>query len=80
MSDRSNTKVQSTLPDYYYWAVERLIGLRGNNHGDVGSYILKRWIDENEKELQKLGISAVAWKKEKDRSANVFEMNEKTKA
>ena len=58
-------KIQSTVEDYTYFVLERLINIKGTSISDVVSYIIKSWIDHNDNLLEGYGLSVKDWKKSK---------------
>jgi hypothetical protein len=56
MSVRTS-KMQATLKGYSSWVFERLILKKGQAPADVASYIVERWVDDNDEYLKKFGIT-----------------------
>jgi len=52
-----SVRVQSTVAGYTAWALERLARKKRQSLGEVGSYGLDRWVDDNAEFLGRFGIS-----------------------
>ena len=59
-------KIQSTVEEYTSFVLEGLINIKGTSTSDVVSYILKSWIDENDKLLEGMGLSVKDWRRSKE--------------
>ena len=60
-------KVQSTVEEYTFFVLEGLVNIKGTSTSDVVSYIIKSWIDKNDKLLEGMGLSVKDWKKSKEK-------------
>ena len=59
-----DNRVQTRVPEFHKWTLEKLVGLEGRNEGDVLSRIIGYWIRENEDWLEKRGITFEAFEAE----------------
>ena len=58
-------KVQSSVEEYTFFVLEGLVNIKGTSVSDVVSYIIRSWIDSNDKLLQGMGLSVTDWKNSK---------------
>lgn len=57
-------KIQGGVPSYARYAIEKLIGIKGENTSDVLSFIINIWIAMSQSELDRTGITVEGWRKE----------------
>lgn len=60
-------KVQSTVEEYTYFVINGLVNIKGTSASDVVSYIIRSWIDNNDKLLEGMGLSVKDWKRLKEK-------------
>lgn len=60
-------KLQASVEGFTFYAVTRLIGIKGRSSADVTGFIIKDWIRDHQEELAGYGIDVATWRKESNR-------------
>ncbi len=61
MSDNTN-RVQTRVPAYQKWVIEKLVDVMGRNEADVLARIIGQWIDAKEQWLLQHGLDIESFK------------------